>query len=68
MKILCFKFNQNRTINTKFDFFEGERRGPWEGKIASIHKFQYQLKHMKIMCLKFNQNRTINEEFDLWGV
>ena len=37
MKILCFKFDKNRTINEEFDFFEGE--GPPGGKRASIHRF-----------------------------
>ena len=27
MKMLCFKFHQNRPINEKFDFFEGEGGG-----------------------------------------
>ena len=38
MKLLGFKFQQNRTINEKFDFFEGGgggRRGKW----PSIYKF-----------------------------
>ena len=28
MKMLSFKFQQNRTINEQFDFFEGKRGGP----------------------------------------
>ena len=34
MEMMCFKFNQNRTINEKFNFFEkgGRGRGPFEGK------------------------------------
>ena len=27
MKMLCFKFHQNRTINEEFDYFEGEGGG-----------------------------------------
>ena len=27
MKMLCFKFEQNRTINEKFDIFEGKGVG-----------------------------------------
>ena len=31
MKMFCFKFQPNRTINEEFDFFEGE--GPPGGKL-----------------------------------
>ena len=65
---MCFKFEQNRTINGIFDFFE-ERGSLKEGEphlkivikiIIGIH----------IKCLffffKLQQNRTINEEFDFF--
>ena len=61
MKKLSFKFQQNRTLNEKFDFFEGKREAG-----TLIFKFQSQLLliNMKMFCFKFQQNRTINEEFD----
>ena len=45
MQMLCFKFDQNRTINEEFNFFEGEgeAEGPPEGKGTPIHKFLSQL-------------------------
>ena len=39
MKILCFKFDKNRTMNEEFDFFEGE--GPPGGKGASLKILLY---------------------------
>ena len=42
--MLHFKFNQNRTINEEFDFFEGGGRGGAAGgQGAPIHKFLSQL-------------------------
>ena len=38
MKKLSFKFQQNRTLNEQFDFFEGKRGGG-----TLIFKFQSQL-------------------------
>ena len=40
MKMLCFRFQQNRTINKHFDFFEGRRgeRG-LEGRETSFLNF-----------------------------
>ena len=39
MKVLCFKFHKNRTINEEIDLFEGEGEGPPGSKGALIHKF-----------------------------
>ena len=39
MKMLSFKFLQNRTINEKFDFFEERRESGWEGGGTLIFKF-----------------------------
>ena len=41
MKMLCFKFHQNRTINEELDFFEG-------GAEVPIHKFLSQLSLVNI--------------------
>ena len=46
MKMLCFKFNQNRPINGEFDFFEG--RGALGGEEAPIYKFLSQLLFVNI--------------------
>ena len=46
MRMLCFKFNQNRPINEEFDFFEvggREEKGPPAGEGAPIHKMLSQL-------------------------
>ena len=43
MKVLCFKFHQNRTINEEFNFFEGEGEGHPGDKGTPIHKFLSQL-------------------------
>ena len=32
MKMLCFKFNQNRTINEEFDFFKKGKEEPLGGR------------------------------------
>ena len=65
--MLCFKFQQNRTINEHFDFFEGRGRG---GADLNLNYYWYAYEivgfHMKMFCFKFQQNRTINEEFDFW--
>ena len=37
MKILCFKFHQNRPINEEFDFFE-ERRGGRDPRGVGIER------------------------------
>ena len=63
MKILCFKFQHNSTINEKFDFFEGV--GGQEDPIYKL--LSLLLLNMKILCFKFQQNHTINEDFDFWG-
>ena len=60
MKILCFKFQQNRTINKEFDFFEGGNM--WQGDpnfliVISITTGKY----MKMLCFKYQQNENINE-------
>ena len=39
MKMLCFKFHQNRPINEEFDFFEEGGERPPEGMGAPIPKF-----------------------------
>ena len=42
MKMYCFIFQQNRTINEEFDFLEGGgRRGLQGGKGAPINIFIY---------------------------
>ena len=45
MKMSCFKFEQNHTINEEFDFFEGgrERERAPGSKGAPIHKTISQL-------------------------
>ena len=44
MKMWCFKFHQNRTINEEFYFFEGGGgEGPQGSIEAPIHKFLSQL-------------------------
>ena len=40
MKMFYFKFQQNRTINGEFNYFEGGRGWAPGGKEAPIHKFQ----------------------------
>ena len=60
MKMFCFKFQQNRTINEEFDIFEGE--GQWDHHL-SILISNVIGRHMKMFCFKFQQNRTVNEEF-----
>ena len=65
--MLCFIFQQNRTINDEFDFFEGGREGGM--KRTPIYKILILIiigKYMKIWCFKFHQNRAINKEFDFW--
>ena len=39
MKMLCFKFHQNCTLNEEFDFFEGGKEETPGGKEAPLHKF-----------------------------
>ena len=58
MKILCLKFEQNRTLNEQFDFFEGKGGGGLN--LIFIGK------HMKLLCFKFQQNHTISEDFDFF--
>ena len=43
MKMLCFKFHQNRPINEEFDFFDEGAKRPPGGKGVPIHKFISQL-------------------------
>ena len=69
-KCHLFKFQQKRTINEEYDFFDvgrGGGEGTPEGERASIHKCIIK-KHMKVLCFKLHQNRTINDEFDIWKV
>ena len=48
MKMLCFKFHQNRPINEEFDFFEGGGGGPPGGEGAPIYKFLSKLLFVNI--------------------
>ena len=62
MKVLCFKFHKNRTINEEFFFLRGRGGGP-----LFINSYLISIiigEHLKMLCLKFKQNFTINEEFD----
>ena len=65
LKMLCFKFQQNRTINEEFNFWGGRRGDP-------ISKFQSQLvlvsKHMKIW-FKNSAKSYYEWKFDFfeWG-
>ena len=61
MKMLRFKFHQNRTINEEFDFFEAGK-----GTHLQISILINIGKHMEILHHKFQQNRTINEELDFY--
>ena len=47
MKLLCFKFHQNHTINEEFYFFEGRREGFPGGMGAPINKFLSELLLLK---------------------
>ena len=47
MKMLCFKFHQNRPIKEEFDFFEGGQGTPM-GKGILIHKFLLDGKHENV--------------------
>ena len=63
--MLYFIFQQNRTINDKFDFFEGGRGGGIKRTpIYTILILIIIVKYMKIWRFKFHQNRAINKEFD----
>ena len=65
MKMLHVKFQHNRTIYEKFNFFRenvGGVRSPHIKILISIIISE----HMKIFRFKFQQNGTINEEFDFW--
>ena len=57
---MCFKFQQNRTMNEEFDFFRG-----W-GPHLKILILIIISKHMKMLGFKFHQSRAINKEFDFW--
>ena len=66
--MLCFKFEQNHTINELFDFFEGQGEREEEGD------FHFKIvlwiiigKHMKMFLFKFNQNRTITKNYFFEG-
>ena len=58
--MLCFKFQQNRTINEQFDFLE---EGGFEEKGASFINFSlnYYWHSYKNVLFKFQQNRNVNE-------
>ena len=55
VKMLCFKFNQNRTINENFTLTPFKKLN-----------LNYYGKHMQVFCFKFQQNNTIKEEFDFF--
>ena len=57
MKILCFKFKQNYTINEEFDFFEevGDLRGDKGFPIQIIVISIIIGKHIEMLCFKIAQ-------------
>ena len=62
MKMFRFKFDQNRTKNEEFDFFEGQGGGEEE---VDLH-FKILLsiiigKYMKMFLFMFNRNWTITK-------
>ena len=60
--MLCFKFQQNRTINKKFYFFELGGGGK-EGGQGDSH-LQIWISVIIGKQMKFHKNPTINEECD----
>ena len=71
--MLCFKFEQNCTINIQFDFFEG--REGWREEMGTpflnlnLNYYWYTYELLFFSPSKFQQNRTINEEYGFfeWG-
>ena len=57
MKMLCFKFEQNCTINEQFDFFEAKVGG---GLNLNYHWYTHEIVDFQF---KFQQNHTISEDF-----
>ena len=67
---MCFKFQQNRTINEQFDFLMGGRGKQGVPRGQRLPAFLIPLVLLvtvwKCWFLKFNLNRKLYEEFDFW--
>ena len=57
MKMLCFRFHQNRPINEEFEFFEGRGRGRIFAIRSSVPTEAIEVLKRKII----NQKVFINE-------
>ena len=65
MKILCFKFQQNQTINEEFYFWKAKyfpRSSPMGGRVARFQKIEKSL--CRTMVSTHSQNFTILAELE----